>query len=249
MTRSGASLVRMFVFMILMAALMLVGFSVYANWDKDANGDGKPDGFTLRLFDLSWYGMAKDTARPMAKDAKKRILEIKDDLLAEDGLLEKGQQWYLNLVSENNGEKITVRSPDNPKNKRDILNKKTDTPDDVEPSPVKEYKFDATNPAEKPTLHLEDDIYQAGEHFAIGLAAYRSAFDENREPNPGFEEYIYNAETNLRTTQKMLTETLPEYAKRGDKDTDLLKRSRDVLESCSELIKISFAESENDNPY
>ncbi len=249
MMQAGAGLIKMFVLMVLMAACILVGFSVFANWDKDANGDGAPDGFTLRLFDLQWYGIAGETARPLAKDLKVRMLEVKEKVLAKDGLIDKGEDWYKRLLQQEAGnldadadDKITIRTPDNPANKQEILRKKLNKAEEAVTAndPEQAYKFDAQSVTEKPTLHLEDDILVAGQHFKIGLDQYRSAFDERNELKPGYDETLYAAELELRTTQKMLSTTVPEYGKRADKDPAFEKNSLDVLEACNELIALSF---------
>lgn len=257
--RQGAGLIKMLVLMVLMAALMLIGFSVYANWDKDANNDGEPDGFTLRLLDLDWYGIAGERARPIAKDLKKRLLQVKDDVVAEGGLLDKGEAWLGGLVAkeaEGQIEKATgggVKAPEKTTNKREILHKEqAQNRPSLEQrlamaeaavannDPDGSYKFETDNVAEKPTLHLEDDIFEASNHFATGLAHYRSAFDKNHELRPGFEKHLEIAERELRATQDMLTVVVPEYGKRTDSDPAFYESGRDILLACNELITLTF---------
>lgn len=248
MMRRGGSLIKMLFLMVLTALLMLIGFSIYANWDKDANGDGQPDGFTLRLFDLGWYGMARDTARPMAQDLKKRMVEIKAELLADDGLLNKSEEWYQRLIT--NDQQNNVRVPENTHKKREQRKPDGQHADEqqVETAeqavqlndPDQAYVFDSRDPKEKPTLHLEDDILEAGQHFRIGLRHYRHAFDEQHELKPGFEHDLHIAEDELREAQRLLHRAVPEYGKRADGDPEFYKRSNEVMVACDELLEVSF---------
>ena len=259
--RQAASIIKLLVLMVLMAGVMLISFGVYANWDKDANGDGQPDGFTLRVFDLEWYGMAKEKARPLANELKQRMISIKEKVVSEGGLLDKGEAWYQDLLKQEESQEAAVeragqtdaegvKRPEKITNKRDILQQvgEKELEDTInqaaeaaqENDPDESYMMDASDVSEKPTLHLEDDILEAGDHFKIGLAKYRSAFDEQRELRLGFEENLYISELELRKAQIKLREVLPEYAKRQDHDPLFLKRSQELLAACDELVTVSF---------
>lgn len=259
--RQGASIIKLLVLMVLMAGVMLIGFGVYANWDKDANGDGQADGFTLRVFDLEWYGIAKEKARPLANELKQRMISIKDQVVSEGGLLDKGEAWYQDLLKQEEAQEAAaehavpaqdkeVKGPEKINNKREILQQlpEKELEDKINQAataaeandPDGSYSMDATAISEKPTLHLEDDILEAGDHFKIGLAKYRSAFDEQRELRHGFEENLYMSELELRKAQIKLREVLPEYAKRADHDPLFLKRSQELLAACNELVTVSF---------
>lgn len=121
----------------LLAVVVVLGFGVWSNWHKDHDGDGEPDGFTLRVLDPTWWGQARGKAEPMADEAVatgKQLGERFKELAAQT------EEWLdrTDSVTGSAGDPLPIDGPD-------------DLSQPVAVDPV----------AEEPTLHLEDRIIAA----------------------------------------------------------------------------------------
>lgn len=80
--RRGGGLIGFLVSVLLLAVVAVVGWAVYANWSHDYDGDGEPDGFTLRVLDQAWWQVAFSRAKT-----------AKEDLTGEGGLLSQARDF------------------------------------------------------------------------------------------------------------------------------------------------------------
>ncbi|NRA38629.1 MAG: hypothetical protein HRU15_10845 [Planctomycetes bacterium] len=256
--RDGLGLFKMLVLMVFMAAAMLIGFGIYANWDEDNNGDGQADGFTLRIFDPNWYGIARDDARPLAQNAKGQLLNIREKVMGDGGLLDQGGDVYQQLMQTDAASKKRggVHTSKKNANKKKILhgdkaniqdgNKKNSwaagskAVNDNDPEGA--YKFDAKNSSEKPTLHLEDDILQAGEHFAAGKVAYLSAYDRDKNLREDYARHMTTSKEELIKAKELLQPAVTEYAKRPDADPHMQQTSKNLLEAVEKVLADAYVQ-------
>lgn len=78
---------------VVIAALVVLGWGVFANWQRDADGDGQPDGFSLRVLDPQWWDASKQDAQPLVAQARDWALERKEQIWGEGGYVDQGESW------------------------------------------------------------------------------------------------------------------------------------------------------------
>ena len=93
MIRFGIGFIKFLFSVAFVVILVVLGWGVFANWDNDYNADGKPDGFTFRVFDPGWYAASRAKAKPYLEQSKelmtglwadsKQWVSEGDELLAE----------------------------------------------------------------------------------------------------------------------------------------------------------------------
>lgn len=239
--RAGFGLIRFLASIVFLATFIAVGYGVYSNWDRDRDGDGEADGFTLHVFDPQWWSTAEDRARSDVAETKKR-------LLAEDGWIDEAKEWYQSqkqqlrsdaqapepdeqtapvdqdavegsqgpVSSTPNAAPITPAASDRT-DQDQLLAEDGTMPEQIDFKALPEVP---TRPpdASVPTLHLEGRIEDSGKYFMLGMRAYRLAHESGTVVDA---QRLADAETCFHKAQRLLDHSLEAYAQRPDHDPGL----------------------------
>jgi len=91
--RIGLGFVKFLITVVFLAAVAVIGWCVYANWDRDLDGDGQPDGFTLRLLDPDWYLVGRSRAEPFAQYSWDKMAGMKEEIWGDDGWVDQAEDF------------------------------------------------------------------------------------------------------------------------------------------------------------
>ena len=244
--RCGAGLLGFFAAVVMMAIVIALGVGVWANWDKDRSGDGQPDGFTLHVFDPAWWGIARDDIRPVVRRMRDRALTLRSEIWDQGGMLDQAENW---LQSSRPGRNIaqdtgltTAARPQVPTSTQttsaqrarqaaeDTASKEVSKP----PEPIRSNPISDLDSAS--LEQLEENIMLAGEHFAVGLVAYKEAHPVDDVWTDETQARLVAAQEQFLSVRVLLEDTLPAYSARPEHEEELLHFGWGLLERSKDLL-------------
>lgn len=95
-SRHGGGFIRFLVVIVLVAAVLVVGWGVFANWR--ASGE-----VSAHVLDPDWWTVSRDEARPMIDDVRDWTIARKEEVWGDGGLIDQGDAW-LEQWGEDGGE-------------------------------------------------------------------------------------------------------------------------------------------------
>ena len=203
----------------MLSVSITLAWGVYANWDKDANGDGQPDGFSLRVMDPSWWDSSRDSVIPVIAEARERAFEVKDRVWGQAGALDQAEADNAQAPDEL---RITPSNdsvlPEQPAQSQEAQ------PETAEPE-VERRTPSLDGDGSPRRQRLEQRIANAHDVYSAGLSAYRLA--QPREDGSWGEEQwsaAAEAQRSFQQVKQLLDDgqTLPDYESLPDHRPEVL---------------------------
>jgi hypothetical protein len=244
--RHGAGFVRFVIGVLVIATVVVLGWGVFASWNRDANGDGNPDGFTLRVLDRQWWDASKQDARPLVARARDWALESKEQIWGDGGYLDQGEDWLADWQAQREQREDAPQAHSQAENselsgkpmaKQQSSGATAEIPA-ATAAPAAEAPAAPAAPSRSPaTLRLEERIQAAEEHFAQGLEAYRSA-----DPSQGWTDeraaHYDQAREHFLQVRRILVEeaVVDTYAGMDDHDPLIAKKAGELAQLNQKLL-------------
>lgn len=241
--RAGLGFFRFLLSILLVALVVVLGWSVYANWNIDADGDGEGDGFTFRVFDVDWWTASREVAKPYVAKGRDYLAGVKDEIWGEGGLVDEAEgligSWRKPPAAPESeaaasGDDQRSQGPTN----KAINQQRNDAspggptatpggePADATAGPVA-----ATDGPSPRTRRLEERIRNAMGHFEEGHALYKQGDPSTHGWTDRTVENLDRSKEHFHHVRRILEDdgTLAEYERMDDHDPRLLADARAML--------------------
>lgn len=244
-SRHGGGFVKFVVGVVVIAALVVLGWGVFANWHRDADRNGQADGFTLRVGDPEWWDASKQDAQPLVAKARDWALEQKEEIWGEGGYLDQGETWLEDWQAQKAaGQDVARPEGENGSGKLQTgrggeapADPATGDPTTTAPAQPTAAPAPAGPTKSPATLRQEERIQAAEESFAKGLEEYRSANPEGGWTDERVAHYDA-ARDHFRNVRRILVEedTIATYESYPDHDPLIAKKAGELAQLNQKLL-------------
>ncbi len=238
-TRAGLGIMKIFAAMVILAILSVLAFGYWVNGN-------------MQVLESSWWSGARDGAQPIVDTTKEGAESLHRDVVKSGGWYDKAQSWFTSSEegtdATDSGVKHFVEEHLASKGLTVGEHGLEAVPADDEETRKPEQAASATtviqpsapytaNPlmelSSQPLQHIEDNIVDATEHFSIALISCRQA---RGAKGTARHDLLGRAKSYCRSVRHLLRDTLPEYKKRDDHDSELLKYGEQLLSRAEDML-------------
>jgi len=247
--RHGGGFLKFLAAVVVLAALVVLGWGVFANWERDHDDDGEADGFTFRVVDPDWWQASKEDATPLVAQAKDWAMAKKEDIWGDGGYLDQSETWLEEWQAQRAAREgaaagsVDDGGSDADRDGQDTSRGKLQTSrvadDDAGGSDAADTASAVTaDPGRsKATVRLEERIEAAEGHFAEGLEAFRAA-----NPDQGWTDervaHYTQAREHFTQVRRILVEeeVVDDYQGMDDHDPVIAKKAAELAQLNQKLL-------------